>query len=69
MEYNFLKYDLKKINHLNADYDTCSVMHYGAYAFSKVSLGFFPLKNPTFGAFLVTTPISNTFTFSYLNCT
>jgi len=35
MEYNFLKYDLKKINHLNADYDTCSVMHYGAYAFSK----------------------------------
>jgi len=35
MEYNFLKYDLNKINHLNADYDTCSVMHYGAYAFSK----------------------------------
>jgi len=35
MEYNFLKYDLKKINHLNSDYDTCSVMHYGAYAFSK----------------------------------
>ena len=39
MEYNFLKYSLAKINHLGASYDTCSVMHYGAYAFSKV-------KNP-----------------------
>ncbi len=37
MEYNFLKYDLSKISHLGASYDTCSVMHYGAYAFSKVS--------------------------------
>ena len=36
MEYNFLKYDLNKIDHLGASYDTCSVMHYGAYAFSKV---------------------------------
>ena len=36
MEYNFLKYDLRKIDHLGAKYDTCSVMHYGAYAFSKV---------------------------------
>ena len=35
MEYNFLKYSLNKINHLEAPYDTCSVMHYGAYAFSK----------------------------------
>jgi len=35
MEYNFLKYDLNKIDHLDAAYDTCSVMHYGAYAFSK----------------------------------
>jgi len=35
MEYNFLKYDLNKINHLEATYDTCSVMHYGSTAFSK----------------------------------
>jgi len=35
MEYNFLKYDLRKIDHLGATYDQCSVMHYGAYAFSK----------------------------------
>jgi len=34
MEYNFLKYDLRKIQHLGAAYDTCSVMHYGPYAFS-----------------------------------
>ena len=39
MEYNFLKYDLNKIDHLDAAYDTCSVMHYGAYAFSKVQCG------------------------------
>ena len=37
MEFNFLKYDLRKIDHLGAEYDTCSVMHYGAYAFAKVS--------------------------------
>jgi len=35
MEYNFLKYDLRKIDHLGASYDTCSVMHYGATAFAK----------------------------------
>jgi len=35
MEYNFLKYDLRKIDHLGADYDTCSVMHYGSTAFAK----------------------------------
>ena len=28
MEFNFLKYDLRKIDHLGAEYDTCSVMHY-----------------------------------------
>jgi len=38
MEYNFLKYDLRKIQHLGAAYDTCSVMHYGPYAFSKRGL-------------------------------
>ena len=37
MEFNFLKYDLNKIDHLGADYDTCSVMHYGATAFAKVT--------------------------------
>ena len=37
MEYNFLKYDLNKIDHLGAGYDTCSVMHYGGTAFAKVS--------------------------------
>jgi len=37
MEFNFLKYDLRKIDHLGAKYDTCSVMHYGAYAFAKNS--------------------------------
>jgi hypothetical protein len=36
MSYNFLKYNLNQINHLGALYDTCSVMHYGAFAFSKV---------------------------------
>ena len=29
---------LRKIDHLGARYDTCSVMHYGAYAFAKVIL-------------------------------
>ena len=35
-EPNFLKYDLRKIDHLGAEYDPCSVMHYGPYAFTKV---------------------------------
>ncbi|XP_023325046.1 zinc metalloproteinase nas-13-like [Eurytemora carolleeae] len=35
MEFNFLRYNLNKIDHLGADYDTCSIMHYGEYAFSK----------------------------------
>jgi len=35
MEYNFLKYDLNKIDHLGAKYDTCSVMHYGPTSFAK----------------------------------
>ena len=43
MEYNFLKYDLRKIDHLGAQYDTCSVMHYGAYAFAKVRNGRFEI--------------------------
>lgn len=30
-----MRYDLNRIQHLNAKYDTCSVMHYNAYAFSK----------------------------------
>jgi len=38
MSYNFMKYNLNQINHLGAPYDTCSVMHYGAYAFSKVTI-------------------------------
>merc|ERR1719195_254084 len=29
-----MKYTLSQITHLNAPYDTCSVMHYNAYAFS-----------------------------------
>ena len=36
MEFNFLKYDLNKIDHLGAKYDTCSVMHYGSTAFARV---------------------------------
>ena len=39
MEFNFLKYDLNKIDHLGAQYDTCSVMHYGSTAFAKVKTG------------------------------
>ncbi|XP_040568966.1 zinc metalloproteinase nas-6 [Lepeophtheirus salmonis] len=35
MKFNFLKYDLNKIDHLGAPYDTCSVMHYSSTAFSK----------------------------------
>lgn len=35
MKYNFMKYSLTKITHLDAPYDTCSVMHYSGYAFSS----------------------------------
>ena len=34
-EFAFDKYDLDKIDHLGAEYDTCSVMHYPEKAFSK----------------------------------
>ena len=37
MKYNFMKYTLTQIQHLNAPYDTCSVMHYSGTAFSRVS--------------------------------
>lgn len=37
MKYNFMKYSLTQISHLNAPYDTCSVMHYNGKAFSRVS--------------------------------
>lgn len=36
MKYNFNKYTLKQVQHLNAPYDTCSVMHYSGTAFSRV---------------------------------
>lgn len=36
MKYNFMKYSLTQISHLNAPYDTCSVMHYNGKAFSRV---------------------------------
>ena len=38
MKYNFMKYTLTQIQHLNAPYDTCSVMHYSGTAFSRVNL-------------------------------
>ncbi len=38
MKYNFMKYSLTQISHLGTNYDACSVMHYGKYAFSAVSL-------------------------------
>ena len=37
MIYNFDKMNLYQIDLLKAEYDTCSVMHYGAYAFAKVT--------------------------------
>jgi len=45
MENNFLKYDLTEIRHLGATYDTCSLMHYGANAFSKGDQPTIELKN------------------------
>ena len=38
MKYNFMKYTLTQIQHLNAPYDTCSVMHYSGTAFSRVNI-------------------------------
>ena len=35
---NFKKYSLDKIQHLGADYDYCSLMHYKASYFAIVSL-------------------------------
>merc|ERR1719510_2389551 len=35
MKYNFDKYGQDKIDHLGAEYDTCSIMHYGKTAFAK----------------------------------
>eukprot|EP00088_Acartia_fossae_P069245 TRINITY_DN8983_c0_g1_i1.p1 TRINITY_DN8983_c0_g1~~TRINITY_DN8983_c0_g1_i1.p1 ORF type:complete len:301 (-),score=36.37 TRINITY_DN8983_c0_g1_i1:25-927(-) len=32
---NFKKFEQDEITHLGADYDLCSIMHYGRYAFSK----------------------------------
>ena len=37
MKFNFVKYNQTEIQHLNAPYDTCSVMHYSATAFSQVN--------------------------------
>lgn len=37
MEYNFDKYNWEKIQSLGMEYDYGSVMHYGAFAFSKGS--------------------------------
>ena len=36
MVYNFDKMNLYQIDLLKAKYDTCSVMHYNEYAFSRV---------------------------------
>ena len=47
MKYNFMKYTLTQIQHLNAPYDTCSVMHYSGTAFSRVNINkrkFSPIK-------------------------
>ena len=37
-EGQFQKLDLNEISHLGAEYDLCSLMHYGEKAFSKVYL-------------------------------
>ena len=34
-EFNFNKFQPHQINDLKAEYDQCSIMHYGAYAFSN----------------------------------
>uniref|UniRef100_T1JD61 Metalloendopeptidase n=1 Tax=Strigamia maritima TaxID=126957 RepID=T1JD61_STRMM len=34
-EHNFIKFKIKSVNLLNAEYDYKSVMHYGEYSFSK----------------------------------
>lgn len=44
MAYNFDKYTLSDIQHLDAPYDYGSVMHYGSHAFAK---GFGPTIVPT----------------------
>ena len=36
MSYNFDKMSSYRVDTLNTPFDTCSVMHYGAYAFAKV---------------------------------
>lgn len=35
MAYNFNKQSWNSVQNLSVDYDTASIMHYGAYAFSK----------------------------------
>lgn len=35
MEHNFNKYNSSQVTHFNATYDYDSVMHYGAFGFSK----------------------------------
>ncbi len=37
-QFNFQKYPQTIIDHLGVQYDTCSIMHYNAYAFAKVIL-------------------------------
>jgi hypothetical protein len=40
MIYNFEKMNVHQIDLLKSKYDTCSVMHYNAYAFTKASFSF-----------------------------
>ena len=45
MAYNFKKYGQDRIDHLGAEYDTCSIMHYGPTAFAKVkTINFLHIK-------------------------
>ena len=39
MRYNFDKMSNRQIDHLGMPYDTCSVMHYNAFAFTMVREG------------------------------